>query len=146
MAAMSGDDGRRQRAAMAPGAEWDRIGRAAAASDMDRSRFVVHHALMAEALPREVLRRSVSETLVLSLLEERRLREAGAGSAWEDAGPAETVAEQVVRLQMRERLRAPTRVPGPAAVITTPAHRPGYPPRRPAACPRRPGGRAPSQR
>ena len=65
---MSGDEGRRQRAAMAP----DRIGRAAAASDMDRSRFVVRHALLAEALPREVLRRSVSETLVLSLLEERR--------------------------------------------------------------------------
>ena len=102
---MSGDDGRRQRAAMAAGAEWDRIGRAATASDMDRSRFVVHHALMAEALPREVLRRSVSETLVLSLLEERRLREAGAGSAWEDA--CDAVDEWIDRKGMVERLTDP---------------------------------------
>ena len=102
---MSGDEGRRQRAVMAPDAEWDRIGRAAAASDMDRSRFVVRHALMAEALPREVLRRSVSETLVLSLLEERRLREAGAGAAWEDA--CDAVDAWIHREGMLERLTDP---------------------------------------
>ena len=102
---MSGDDGRRQRAVMATDAEWDRTGRAAAASGMDRSRFVVHHGLMAEALPREVLRRSVRETLVLSLLEDRRLREAGAGSAWEDA--CDAVDEWIDREGMVERLTDP---------------------------------------
>ena len=74
---MSGADERRQRAVMATDAEWERICRAAAASGMDRSRFVVHRALMPDALSSEVLRRAVRETLVLSLLEEKRLREGG---------------------------------------------------------------------
>jgi len=78
-------DGRRQRAVMATDAEWERIGRAAEAAGMDRSRYVVRRALMAEPLPGEVLRRAVREALAMSLLEERRLREAGAGSAWEEA-------------------------------------------------------------
>ena len=78
-------DGRRQRALMATDAEWERIGRAAEARGMDRSRFLIHRALAAEEMPAEVLRRAVREVLVLSLLEERRLREAGAGRAWEDA-------------------------------------------------------------
>ena len=82
---MSGDDERRQRAVMATDAEWERIVRAAAASGMDRSRFVIHRALMPDALSSEVLRRAVREMLVLSLLEERRLREGGMGAAWEDA-------------------------------------------------------------
>ena len=82
---MSGDDERRQRAVMATDAEWERIVRAAAASGMDRSRFVVHRALMPDALPAGVLRRAVREMLVLSLLEEKRLREGGMGAAWEDA-------------------------------------------------------------
>ena len=77
--------GRRQRAVMATDAEWERIGRAAAASGMDLSRFVIHRALDRDSLPSEVLRRAVREMLVLSRLEERRLREAGAGEAWEDA-------------------------------------------------------------
>ena len=42
---MSGDGERRQRAVMATDEEWERIGRAAAANGMDRSRFVVHRAL-----------------------------------------------------------------------------------------------------
>ena len=37
--------GRRQRAVMATDAEWERIGRAAAESGMDLSRFVIHRAL-----------------------------------------------------------------------------------------------------
>ena len=74
---MSGDDERRQRAVMATDAEWERIVRAAAARGMDRSRFVVHRALMLDALPAGVLRRAVREMLVLSLLEKKRLREAG---------------------------------------------------------------------
>ena len=82
---MSAGDGRRQRAVMATDAEWERIGRLAGAAGMDRSRYLIHRALAADALPDAVLRRAVRETLVLSLLEERRLRQAGAGSAWDDA-------------------------------------------------------------
>ena len=82
---MSAGDGRRQRALMATDAEWERIGRLAAAAGMDRSRWLVHRALMPDGVPDTVLRRAVRETLVLSLLEERRLRQAGAGVAWEDA-------------------------------------------------------------
>ena len=70
--------GRRQRAVMATDAEWERIGRAAAESGMDLSRFVIHRALDWDPLPPEVLRRAVREMLVLSRLEERRLRGAGA--------------------------------------------------------------------
>ena len=77
--------GRRQRAVMATDAEWERIGRAAAESGMDLSRFVIHRALDWDPLPAEVLRRAVREMLVLARLEERRLRGAGAGKIWEDA-------------------------------------------------------------
>ena len=63
--------GRRQRAVMATDAEWERIGRAAAESGMDLSRFVVHRALDRDPLPPEVLRRAVREMLVLARLEER---------------------------------------------------------------------------
>ena len=76
--------GRRQRAVMATDAEWDRIGRAAAESGMDLSRFVIHRALDWDPLPAEVLRRAVREMLVLARLEERRLR--GAGRASRDGG------------------------------------------------------------
>ena len=58
--------GRRQRAVMATDAEWERIGRAAAESGMDLSRFVIHRALDWDPLPAEVLRRAVREMLVLS--------------------------------------------------------------------------------
>ena len=37
---------------------------------------------LTDALSTEVLRRAVRELLVLSLLEERRLSEAGAGQVW----------------------------------------------------------------
>ena len=77
--------GRRQRAVMATDAEWERIGRAAAESGMDLSRFVIHRALDRDPLPPEVLRRAVREMLVLSKLQERRLREGGAGKIWEAA-------------------------------------------------------------
>ena len=42
--------GRRQRAVMATDAEWERIGRAAAASGMDLSLFVIHRALDRDSL------------------------------------------------------------------------------------------------
>ena len=83
---MSGDaSGHRQRAVMASDAEWEMIGQTARRRGMDRSRYLIYRALMPDALPTEVLRRAVRELLVLSLVEERRLREAGAGQAWEDA-------------------------------------------------------------
>ena len=49
--------GRRQRAVMATDAEWERIGRAAAESGTDLSRFVIHRALDLAPLLPEVLRR-----------------------------------------------------------------------------------------
>ena len=86
---MSGDvSGHRQRAVMASDAEWEMVGQVAKRRGMDRSRYLIHRALMPDALPTEVLRRAVRELLVLSLVEERRLREAGAGQAWEDASDA----------------------------------------------------------
>ena len=97
--------GRRQRAVMATGAEWERIARASDACGMDLSRFVVHRALGRDPLPPEVLRRAVRETLVLSRLEERRLREAGAGTAWEDA--CDAVDEWIDREGMLDRLTDP---------------------------------------
>ena len=97
--------GRRQRAVMATDAEWERIGRAAAESGMDLSRFVIHRALDLAPLPPEVLRRAVREMLVLSRLEERRLREAGAGKIWEDA--CDAVDEWIDREGMVEGLTDP---------------------------------------
>ena len=82
---MNTDDGRRQRVVMATDAEWERLGGLARAAGMDRSRYLVHRALMPDALPAEVLRRALREMLVQSLLEERRLRQAGMGRVWEDA-------------------------------------------------------------
>ena len=79
---------RRQRAVMATDAEWERITQAAHSAGMELSRFIVQRTLMPDTLPVEVLRRAVREVLVLALLEERRLREAGAGDAWEEAGEA----------------------------------------------------------
>ena len=70
---------------MATDTEWERITRAAGIAGMELSRFIVHRVLMPDSLPQEVMRRSVRELLVLSRLEERRLREAGAGEAWDEA-------------------------------------------------------------
>ena len=103
--AMSDGSGRRQRAVMATDAEWERIARAAAASGMELSRFLVHRALERDALPAEVLRRAVREMLVLSQLEERRLRAAGAGEAWEDA--CDAVDEWMDREGLLDRLTDP---------------------------------------
>ena len=97
--------GRRQRAVMATDAEWERIGRAAAESGMDLSRFVIHRALDWDPLPAEVLRRAVREMLVLARLEERRLRGAGAGKIWEDT--CDAVDEWIDREGMLEGLTDP---------------------------------------
>ena len=76
---------RRQRAVMATDTEWERITRAAETAGMELSHFIVHRALMPDSLPQQVMRRAVRELLVLSRLEERQLREAGAGEAWDQA-------------------------------------------------------------
>ena len=70
---------------MATDTEWERITRAAETAGMELSRFIVHRALMPSSLPQEVMRSAVRELLVISRLEERRLREAGAGEAWDEA-------------------------------------------------------------
>ena len=102
---MSTDDERRQRAVMATDAEWERVGRAAKAHGMDRSRFLIQRALTADSLPDEVLRRALREMLVLSLLEERRLRQAGAGAVWEEA--CALVDDWIEREGMLDRLTDP---------------------------------------
>jgi len=96
---------RKQRGLMATDAEWERISRAARASGMEMSRYVVSRALAPDDLPREVLRRAVREALVLSRLEERRLREAGACAAWEDA--CDAVDAWMDREGMLDRLTDP---------------------------------------
>ena len=96
---------RRQRAVMASDAEWERLNRGADASGMERSRFIIHKALMPDALPVEVLRRAVREVLILAVLEERRLREAGAGDAWEEA--AEAIDDWLEREGVLARLTDP---------------------------------------
>ena len=77
--------GARQRALMATDSEWARIGEAAAAAGMEKSRYVVHRALGDESLPPAVLRRLVRQSLVLALLEERRMLDTGAADAWDGA-------------------------------------------------------------
>ena len=75
----------RQRAVMATDSEWERIGEAAAAAGMEKSRYVIHRALAPESLAPEVIRRAVRQGLVLAVLEELRLRVAGAGDEWDAA-------------------------------------------------------------
>lgn len=77
--------GPRQRALMATDSEWARIGEAAAAAGMEKSRYVIHRALAPESLPPVVMRRLVRQSLVLALLEERRIVDAGAADAWDGA-------------------------------------------------------------
>ena len=93
---------------MASDAEWERITRAAASAGMEVSRFIVHRTLMPDTLPPDVTRRAVRELLVLSRLEEHRLREAGAGDAWDDA------CEAVDRFLEREGVLATLTDPGAA--------------------------------
>ena len=102
---MSDRHSRRQRAVMATDPEWERLNREALASGMELSRFIIHKALMPDALPVEVLRRAVREVLILARLEERRLREAGAGEAWEEA--AEAIDDWLEREGVLARLTDP---------------------------------------
>ena len=77
--------GPRQRGVMATDSEWARVGAAAAAAGMEKSRYVMQRALGPEGLPPEVVYRAVRQSLVLAVLEERRLRAAGAGDEWDGA-------------------------------------------------------------
>ena len=105
---MTSRQARRQRAVMASDAEWERITRAAASAGMEVSRFIVHRTLMPDTLPADVTRRAVRELLVLSMLEERRLREAGADDSWNDA------CEAVDRFLEREGVLSTLTDPGAA--------------------------------
>lgn len=96
---------RRQRTIMATDLEWERVGRAARERGMDRSRYLIHRAVAADQLPEEVARRAVRQTLTLSLLEERRLRDMGAGTVWDEAAAA--VEEWMEREGALERLTDP---------------------------------------
>ena len=83
--------GRRQRAVMATNAEWERIGRAAAASGMDLSRFVIHRALDREPLPperpgRTPATRWTNGSTGRACLD--RLTDPGAANRWNAVGPA----------------------------------------------------------
>ena len=74
-----------QRALMATDSEWARIGEAAAAAGMEKSRYVIHRTLAPESLAPEVIRRAIRQSLVLAVLEERRLRATGAEGEWDGA-------------------------------------------------------------
>ena len=52
---------------------------------MERSRYVLQRTLGSEDLAPEVRYRAVRQSLVLAVLEERRLRAVGAGAEWEAA-------------------------------------------------------------
>ncbi len=73
---------------MATDTEWEMITRRAQAAGMELSRFIIRRTLMPDALPREVMRRAVRETLIMANLEERRLQDSGASEAWERAAAA----------------------------------------------------------
>ena len=74
----------RPRVTMANDSEWKRIEQRAAAAGMKKSRYPILRALGSGGLPRVVEREVARQVLVLAKLEERRLREAGAGEAWDE--------------------------------------------------------------
>ena len=76
--------GLRPRVTMASDSEWKRIEQRASAAGMKKSRFPILRALGSGGLPLAVEREVARQVLVLAKLEERRLREAGAGEAWDE--------------------------------------------------------------
>ena len=75
----------RQRALMASDSEWERITKAASEAGMEKSRYVIQRALAPESLPPEVMLRVIRQGLVLAVVEEREIRDAGAGDRWDAA-------------------------------------------------------------
>ena len=74
-----------QRALMATDSEWAQIGEAAAAAGMEKSRYVIHRTLAPESLAPEVIRRAIRQSLMLAVVQERELRDAGMGDEWDGA-------------------------------------------------------------
>ena len=116
----------RQRAVMASDAEWARIARKAEAAGMEQSRYVVGRALAEEGLTFAVRHRALRQSLVLAVLEERRLREAGAGRVWEEACAA--VDAWLEREDALERLTDPGAANRWKAVVETAAPEDDGPP------------------
>ena len=79
---------RTQHAVMATANEWARIRELADEAGMEISRYIVHRATIAEALPDVVLRRAVREMLVLAKVEEERMAELGLEDRWAALGDA----------------------------------------------------------
>jgi len=79
---------RTQHAVMATANEWARIRELADRAGMEISRYVVHRATLAEALPDVVLRRAVREMLVLAKVEAERMAALGLGDRWAALGDA----------------------------------------------------------
>ena len=73
---------------MATANEWARIRELAAEAGMEISRYIVHRATMAEAVPAVVLRLAVREMLVLAKIEKERMAELGLEDRWAALGDA----------------------------------------------------------
>ena len=95
-----------QRAVMATDSEWARVSEAAAAAGMEKSRYVIHRTLAPESLPPEVMRRAIRQSLVLAVLEERVLRDAGAGDEWDAACTAPPVPDVPSPVVLTDQPRA----------------------------------------
>ncbi len=81
--------GRRTRhAVMATANEWARIRELADEAGMEISRYIVHRAIMAEAVPAVVMRRAVRELLVLVKVEQERMEDLDLGDRWAALGDA----------------------------------------------------------
>ena len=79
---------RTQHGVMATANEWARIRELAAEAGMEISRYIVHRATMAEAVPAVVLRLAVREMLVLAKIEKERMAELGLEDRWAALGDA----------------------------------------------------------
>ena len=79
---------RTQHAVMATANEWARIRELADEAGMDISRYIVHRAIMAEAVPAVVMRRAVRELLVLAKIEQERMEDIDLGDRWVAIGDA----------------------------------------------------------
>ena len=79
---------RTQHAVMATANEWARIRELADEAGMEISRYIVHRAIMAEAVPAVVMRRAVRELLVLAKVEQERLEDLDLGDRWAALGDA----------------------------------------------------------
>ncbi len=90
MAARPKGQNKRDHVVTATDAEWARLGEAADAAGMSRSRFILHavnawrtsRATRDDRVPAPVFRRMLQTVLVLERLEQQRLKERGAEHLW----------------------------------------------------------------